>query len=301
MNAACAACIAIALLATTAFAGPSTQPHGQWHKLDYGELMLRDFKAAPFPHKSREQGWTNRAGEKFAPEKYQDGTIGIVIPRTFVPGDSVDLVVHFHGHRNYVENVLDEYHLPEQLVDSGKNAILIVPQGPKDVPDSNFGKMDDAGGFEAMVREVVSFLHDEKKIPTTKIGHVVVTAHSGGYNAVSAICARGGLRDEITDVLLFDASYGGLENYADWIKLGGDRRLVSIFTAHLAAANFEVLTLLKSRGVSSEILMEKDLTPDVLSKRTAILIHTPDLLHDEVMTKRKYYELWLKTSALRSL
>jgi hypothetical protein len=102
-------------------------------------------------------------------------------------------------------------------------------------------------------------------------------------------------------VLLFDASYGGLENYADWIKLGGDRRLVSIFTAHLAPANFELLTLLKQRRVSSEILMEKDLTPELLSKRTAILIHTPDLPHDEVMTKRKYFELWLKTSALRSL
>ena len=29
--------------------------------------------------------------------------------------DSVDLIVHFHGHHNYVENVLDRYQLPDQL------------------------------------------------------------------------------------------------------------------------------------------------------------------------------------------
>ena len=58
------------------------------------------------------------------------------------------------------------------------------------------------------------------------------------------------------------------------------------------------LTLLKKRDVTDDIAMEKDLTPDLLSKRTAIFIHTEDLLHDQVMTKRDYYSLFLKTSAL---
>jgi len=44
--------------------------------------------------------------------------------------------------------------------------------------------------------------------------------------------------------------------------------------------------------------MEKDLTPEFLSKRTAMFIHTEDLPHDEVMMKRNYFELFLKTSAL---
>src|SRR4051794_5214455 len=232
------------LLATTfaasfALAGPSTRPHGQWHSLDYGELMLRDFHNAPYPHPSRSSGF-----KTFGPEHYQDSTVGIVIPKSFKPTQRVDLIVHFHGHRNYVENVLDQYRLPDQVLGSGCNAILIVPQGPKDAADSGFGRMEDEGGFQALVREVLEFLHDEKKISTTTIGRIALTAHSGGYKAVSAICSRGGLRDNITDVLLFDASYGDLDGFADWIKLGGERRLVSIFTAHLAPANFELLTLL---------------------------------------------------------
>ncbi len=280
-------------LCASALAGPSTQPHGQWHSVDYGELMLRDFKNAPYPHPSREKGFRT-----FGPEHYQDSTVGIVIPKNFKPSDKVDLIVHFHGFHNYVENVLDEYELPDELNKSGVNAILIVPQGPKDAADAGIGKLEDKGGFEALLREIVEFLHDEKKIPTTTIGKVVITSHSGGYNAVSIICARGGLRDNITDVLLFDSSYGGLENFADWIKLDHDRRLVSIFTAHLAPANFELLTMLKQRDVPYEITMERDLKPDLLSKRTAIFIHTEDLLHDQVMTKRDYYALFLRTSAL---
>jgi len=30
-----------------------------------------------------------------------------------------------------------------------------------------------------------------------------------------------------------------------------------------------------------------------------LFIHTEDLLHDEVMTKRQYYALFLRTSALQ--
>lgn len=284
----------LAMISSTTFAGPSTQPHDQWHALDYGELMLRDFKNAPYPHPSREKGF-----KTFGPEHYQDSTVGIVIPKSFKPSDRVDFIVHFHGHHNYVENVLDRYRLPDQVVASGSNAILVVPQGPKDAADSGFGRMEDPGGFEALITEIAAYLRDEKKIPTTTIGRVILTAHSGGYNAVSAICAHGGLSEHISDVLLFDSSYGGLEGYADWIAAGKNRRLVSIFTAHLAPANFELLTLLKDRNTPAEILMEKNLTPQILSKRTAIFIHTEDLPHDEIMTKRDYYTLFLKTALAR--
>jgi hypothetical protein len=168
------------------------------------------------------------------------------------------------------------------------------------VPDSGFGKMEDAGGFEAMVREVVEFLHREKKIHSTDIGHITLTAHSGGYNAVSAIVANGGLNDHITDVLLFDASYGGLERYADWISAGKNRRLVSIFTAHLAPANFELLTLLKKAGTKYDLTMEKDLTDAFLKQREALFIHTEDLAHDDVMAKRDYFARFLATGDLPS-
>src|SRR5690348_4521788 len=284
-------------LSVCAIETPTTRPTGQWLDEFGAQAMLRSFEHAPYPHPSRATGYKNST-ETFGPEHYQDSTIGIVIPKSFKPGERVDLIVHFHGHRNHVDNVLTHYQMIEELAKSGRNAILLVPQGPLDVPDSGFGKMEDAGGFEAMVREVVEFLHNEKKIPTTEIGHITLTAHSGGYNAVSAICAKGGLTDHITDVLLFDSSYGGLENYANWIGAGKNRRLVSIFTAHLAPANFELLTLLKKAGTKYDLTMEKELSDNFLKQREALFIHTEDLPHDEIMTKRDYFARFLSMSDL---
>jgi len=290
---------AVLLLHQLSHAGPSSQPAGKWFATDDADVILKDFATAPFPHPSRSNGWTNSAGTVFGPEKYRDSTVGIVIPKNFNPSDSVNLIVHFHGHSNYVANVLDTFHLARGVAGSEKNAILIVPQGPREAADSNFGKMEDAGGFEALVTDVVKFLHDEKKIPTTNIGNIVVTAHSGGYKATSAVCAVGGLSDHITDVLLFDASYGGLDRFADWISAPGkDRRLVSIFTAHLASANVQLMADLRKRDVKYDLVIDENLTPELLAPRRAIFIHTLDLKHDEVIEKRHYYAMFLATSRL---
>src|SRR5437870_5270398 len=92
-------------------AGPSSQPNGAWFSTENAQIILKDFSTAPFPHASRADGWTNRAGTKFSVEKYRDNTVGIVIPRTFKPSDRVNLIVHFHGHNNYVAKVLDSFSL----------------------------------------------------------------------------------------------------------------------------------------------------------------------------------------------
>jgi hypothetical protein len=68
------------------------------------------------------------------------------------------------------------------------NAILIVPQGPREAADSSFGKMEDAGGFEKLVIDVVKFLHDEKKIPTTNIGHIVIKMSRGSGTSSARGC-----------------------------------------------------------------------------------------------------------------
>ena len=123
-----------------------------------------------------------------------------------------------------------------------------------------------------MVRGVVSFLHEQQKIPTTEIGKITITAHSGGYNAASAVIALGGLSNHVTDVLLFDASYGNLERFVDWIAAGNNRRLTSIFTAHLASANVELMAMLRKRNVNYDLLIDEKLTPQTLLPRRAILV-----------------------------
>jgi hypothetical protein len=285
--------LALLCIGVVAVAGPSSQPAGSWFTTDDGTLILKEFDSAPFPHPSRRDGWTNKSGVVYPPEKYRDRTVGILIPKSFRPTDKLNLIVHFHGHDNYVANVMDTYHLGAEVVASGQNAVLIVPQGPRQAADSNFGKMEDPGGFETLIRDVARFLHDEKKIPTTDIGRITITAHSGGYKAASAVVAVGGLSDHITDVLLFDASYGGLDRFADFIAGGSNRRLVSIFTEHLASENVQLMAMLGKKGAPYDLLLDEKLSPQMLAPRKAIFIHTLDLAHDEVIAKRHHYAMFL--------
>ena len=263
-----------------------------------GETLLRAFRNAPFPYPSREKGHTYDGKFYDAPTHYNDSTIGIFIPAGYKPGAEVDYVVHFHGWSNHVAGVLDHYELRRQFAASGRNAILLVPQGPKDAPDSSGGKLEsDPGAFEALLREVSQFLMEAGKIHTARIGRIALSTHSGGYLVTGAILRQTALRAHITDVLLFDSSYGELEAFAGWAA-EKHHRLVSIFTRHLAPENFMLTTLLQKRHTAYASILEPDLTPSLLAVRQPLFIHTLDLPHDEVMQKHDYFALFLRTSAL---
>ena len=77
------------------------------------------------------------------------------IPKGFRETERVDFVVHFHGWRNTVADTLQQFKLVEQLVASGKNAVLIVPEGPRNAPDSAGGKLEDREGFKRFMDEAM--------------------------------------------------------------------------------------------------------------------------------------------------
>jgi len=266
-----------------------------WTTSAEGQTLLRSFANAPFPHASREQGYTYKETHFDAATHYSDSTVGIVIPPHFRPRESVDYIVHFHGWDNHVAHVLEHHALRRQLAASRRNAILIVPQGPKNARDSSGGKLEEPGAFAALLHEITAFLQTDGKLSHTQIGHIILSAHSGGYRVARAILDHGGLEEHITDVFLFDASYGGLETFAQWGKPSG-RRLISLFTEHLASENFQLLVLLKKQGVAVDAALDPKLPRQVLMARRPHLIHTLDLLHDEVIQKREYFRFFLETA-----
>lgn len=274
---------------------------GRWISTPDGQTLLHPFNNSPYPHESRAKGHVYDKTVYDAATHYNDSTVGIFIPADYHPSETVDYVVHFHGWSNHVAQVLDRYELRQQIAQSKCNAILIVPQGPKDAQDSGGGKLEhETGAFAALMKEITAFLVSEGKIHTARIGHIALSAHSGGYLVTGAILKHGGMEDAIRDVLLFDASYGELEAFADWAKRNSAHRLVSLFTEHLASANFQLLTLLRQRHVAFETILEPNLNETLLTPRRPLFIHTLDLPHDEVMQKRHYFTLFLRTSALAS-
>jgi hypothetical protein len=292
----------VAFAFAVVFAIPSTAPAAadaaaaQWQKTPEGDVILRPFANAPYPHKSRENGFKG-SKTTYGPEHYADSTVGIVIPAEYRPGDRVDYVVHFHGHMNHVSNVLTKYKLPQQLVAAKTNAILLVPQGPTDAADSGGGKLElDRGGFAKLIEEVTAYLKAEGKVRTTAVGRIVLAAHSGGYKVTAAVLHHGGMAEHITDVLLLDASYGSLEWFADWCKASPDHRLVSLFTDHLADENQALMKLLDQTGVQQRQLDEQKLTDDQLVARGPVFMHTKGP-HDQVPID--YFGRLVKTSAVK--
>jgi hypothetical protein len=265
-------------LAARAISAQTSQP--AWQTIEQGELILRPFNNAPFPHKSRD---------------YTDSTVAIFIPRDYRAGEVVNYVVHFHGHKNNVAHVLEQYKLIEQFAAAKVNAILLVPQGPKDAADSGGGKMEDPGGFGRLINEITRYLRSEKKIRAATIGRVVLSAHSGGYYVAARVLYHGGLGREISDVLLLDATYGELATFANWAHNNHDTRLVSLYTDHLAQRNSQLLQLVKDAGLTPVELDEAALKDADLREKTPIFVHTK-LKHDQV--PQLYFERLLRTSAL---
>src|SRR4051794_39964716 len=123
-----------------------------------GELLISPFVSAPFPHPKRADGHKYKDQFLSAKEHYSDSTVAIFIPKAFRETGQVDFVVHFHGWKNNVAGVLSRYKLVEQLVESRRNAVLIIPQGPLNASDSFDGKLEDPDGFKRFMAEVMETL-----------------------------------------------------------------------------------------------------------------------------------------------
>jgi hypothetical protein len=280
------------LLALTTLAAQGTV----WKRSADGDLALTPFKSAPFPHMSREHGYTY--DKTFYPREghYDDSTVGVFLPKNFRPSQSVNFVVHFHGWNNHVQQVFEQYDLARQMQLSGLNAVLLVPQGPRDANDSTDGKLQyDPGSLTNLLNEAIVFLQKEGRLPArAKLAHVALTAHSGGYLVTTSIVDRKELADKMTDVILFDSTYGGLPAFADYCAANPNHRLISICTEHLGHENARLIALLQKRHVQPRVLLEEDLTDADVAKRGPLIVLTTTLEHNDVISKRDYFAKWLR-------
>ncbi|MDQ6781598.1 MAG: hypothetical protein M3Z37_10670 [Candidatus Eremiobacteraeota bacterium] len=291
--------LALATLLFIALPAAAFAEASQWQTSPSGRTIFVRFPEAPYPYSSRASGHVYEKKQYDVPSHYSDSTVAIFIPAGYVPTGGVDFIVHFHGWRNHVARALDYYQMREQVADSRVNAVLVVPQGPYDAPDSDFGRLEhEPGAFAALLNHITAFLMQQHVLTSTSIKKITLSAHSGGYGGLSGVLALGGLPDSVTDVLLFDAAYGKLDGFSNWLAGARQRRLVTLFTDDTISGNVELLSMLQKRSVTNRVLMQADLTPEALQLRGATFIYTPDLPHDETMQKLHYYELFLRTADL---
>ncbi len=294
---------AIALMLANFASTSMTPPEAEKEEFaPLGQLMFAHLASAPFPAPSRANGRWRHNQFFSAPLHYSDNTVGIFIPKNFRVTDKVDFLVHFHGWRHTVSGTLEQYKLIDQFAASDKNAILVVPQGAYNVPDSNEGKFEDPNGFSRFMADVVAIVKSSGALADTNfgLGNIILTSHSGGYEAVAAILARGGLDDHIREVWLFDSLYAGTENFMAWQK-AQDGRFVDMYTdfGGTEGETGDLMKSLKAEGASFFFGEDTNATPQDLRANKLVFLHT-DLAHDETPVKRHTFQQFLETSCFEN-
>jgi beta-lactamase class A len=229
--------------------GPADVRDVDWTRFPGGIWGIYRSGAAPFPHPDRLNGFTGSGGTTypFFPH-YADSSIVVFVPEGFrETPEGTNIIVHFHGHLNDNVTVLEHFLIPQAMIASKINALLVIPQGPLRARDSFGGKMEDEEGFRRMVEDVMATMTKEKITPTTRVARIIIAAHSGGYRPAGFALSRGGLSDRVTHVYLFDALYGQEDSFRSWL-LHGTGTVNAAYTEHLAQQHAALAAAVKDAG-----------------------------------------------------
>ena len=171
-----------------------------------GEGLTVDMPRAPYPDGN---------------SPFSDPSVQVFVPEGYRDRGEQDTVVHFHGHGTTLEETLISHRYRQHLHASGSNALLVVPQGPVEAASGDFGKLMSPGGLSALLDQVFVLLYREGKIAAPRLGQLVLTSHSGGYQAVAVNLAPVNGASPVTMVNLFDSLYGYEVPYQSFALGGG--------------------------------------------------------------------------------
>lgn len=260
----------------SAVVGDPTLPAVSLTSDDWGERGVFALPSAPFVPSG--------------PGPWYDDSVLVALPRGFSGIGGVATVTHLHGFGATLLDTAAYQYLVEQHTLSGRDAVLIVPQGPLEASSGDFGQLDDPGGHERLVRDVISVLYREGRVDDVSPGGVVVTAHSGGYDATADLLEAGGLPVDV--VHLFDALYARESTFEDFALDGGLLR--SVYTPYGGTVDNNSLL---SGWLDGALPVTDELDDDAL-QAFDVAIGPSDAPHDDVVSDRRAFARWLAQSGL---
>ena len=234
------------------------------------KTSLVNFETAPFPYHGMvpganrpfldagqpgQRGHVNFRGRMFLESKtFGDDRVLLHIPQGFDPNRPAVMVVFFHGHGATLErDVRDRQRLPDQISAAGLNAVLVAPQFAFDAADSSAGKFWDPDGFKRFLdetaRKLAALYGDQRSAAAFANMPIVIVAYSGGFGPTLSVLARGGADARIRGLVLLDALYAGIDQFADWIADHRSTFFVSSYTPHTAHHNADLEHELNERSV----------------------------------------------------
>ncbi len=249
------------------------------------KTVLVNFQTAPFPYRGNVPGSnrpflnagtpdhrghvTFRGRILWQAQTFSDSHVLLHIPPGFDPTRPAVMVVFFHGHgADLAHDVRNRQRVPQQITDSGLNAVLVAPQFAVDAADSSAGKFWEPNGFKRFLDEAASKLArlygDPRSVKAFATMPIVLVAYSGGYGPALAVLARGGVRSRVRGLVLLDALYAGIGRFAEWIANHRSSFFVSSYTPHTAHHNDDLMRLLRERSVPFSSELRRDHLPGMV-------------------------------------
>jgi hypothetical protein len=219
-------------------------------------------------------------------ETYNDNRVLMHVPESFDVRKPGVIVVFFHGNGATLErDVRDRQLVPQQISDSGVNAVLLAPQLAVDAADSSAGKFWQPGGLKRFVAESADHLArlygDPNSAKAFANMPVIIVGYSGGFVPAAWSLEVGGLGNRVRGVFLLDAVYGELDKFASWIENNRSGFFVSAYTRYTKRHDRELMQMLKEKGIAISEDMDGPLRPG-----SVVFVETPEgVTHRDYVTQ----------------
>ena len=219
-------------------------------------------------------------------ETYNDNRVLMHVPEGFDVRKPGVIVVFFHGNGATLErDVRDRQQVPQQISDSGVNAVLLAPQLAVDAADSSAGKFWQPGGLKRFVTESADHLAELYGDPRAAKAFanmpVIIVGYSGGFVPAAWSLEVGGLGNRVRGVFLLDAVYGELDKFASWIENNRSGFFVSAYTHYTKRHDHELMQMLKEKGIAISEDMNGPLRPG-----SVVFVETPEgVTHRDYVTQ----------------
>jgi hypothetical protein len=219
-------------------------------------------------------------------QTYNDSRVLVHVPESFDIHKPGVIVVFFHGNGATLErDVRDRQLVPQQISDSGANAVLLAPQLAVDAADSSAGKFWQPGGFKRFIDESAGQLAQLYGDPNAAKAFanmpIVIVGYSGGFLPTAWSLEVGGISDRVRGVFLLDAVYGELDKFATWIENHRSGFFVSSYTHYTARRDQELMSMLRQKGIAVSQDMDAPLRPG-----SVVFVETPEgVRHRDYVTQ----------------
>lgn len=218
-------------------------------------------------------------------QTYNDNRVLMHVPENFDVRKPGVIVVFFHGNGATLErDVRDRQLVPQQISDSGVNAVLLAPQLAVDAADSSAGKFWQPGGFKRFIAESADHLAELYGDPRAAKAFadmpIVIVGYSGGFVPTAWSLEVGGISDRVRGVFLLDAVYGELDKFASWIEKNRTGFFISSYTRYTKRHDRDLMQMLKEKGIAVSEDMDAPLRPG-----SVVFVQTPDgVTHRDYVT-----------------